>query len=1152
MKKILIPVSCLLISGLSYGQASPSTTENYVYSKTYLSDPSASSPKTSETVQYFDGLGRLKQVVNVKASPSGKDLVTPIPYDGFGRQADSFLPVPMATQNGGIQSGVEASAQGYYNDNFPFTHKNLENSPLDRVLSQVQPGSDWQNHPVSFQYDANAAGEVKKYVTTTTTVNNATSSSLSSSGTYGASQLYKNTVTDEDGNKTIEFKNSQGQTVLIRKVLSATENADTYYVYNEYNQLAFVIPPLASVSSALDQSTLDNLCYQYRYDGRNRLVEKKLPGKGWEYMVYDKADRLIMTQDAEMRKTSKWMISKYDQFGRVAYTGIIPGDSRSSMQSQANDFIIVENRNDAGFTRNGMQIYYTNNLFHQIETVLSVNYYDSYLPGDPFPTMVYDHVVLPSNVQQYGVSTKGLPVSSFVKNIEDDNWTKKYMYYDLKGRLIREYSQNHLGGYTNVEKRLYFSGVPNIILTQHKRLATDTERVITETFEYDSQNRLLVHKHQIDNNPEEILAQNTYNELSQLANKKVGGTNTASPLQSIDYQYNIRGWMTKVNDPDNLGSDLFGYAMKYNNPENTSLSTGRFNGNIAEIDWKTSTVANDNKRRYSFTYDRFNRLQHGIYSEPGSSVINSNNYNEQLTYDLNGNILTLKRFSKPYSGTTPELIDDLVYNYTGNRLDKITLPSGTVNNASGYNALQNNFSYDLNGNMISHLDKGISSINYNYLNLPNEIKTDPNIIINNYKVKYKYRSDGEKLHKTYTYSQMDFMGDFETIELNTDYLDGFQYGQSQQFGSVLPLQLQFAPTSEGYFDFTKNKYIYNYVDHLGNVRLSYFSSGSGIGILAENNYYPFGLKHEGYNGLTGNPYYQYKYNGKELQTETGMYDYGARFYMPDIGRWGVVDPLAEKMRRVSPYNYAFNNPISFIDPDGKKPLQFWTIDDFMNDNQKTNRPPNEYEVDLKTGKTRQISDLGGNEIDFYHYKGGGAKFNGKTRIVDRETGEDQWMNSSKNLKGYMRRSNNVDWEILYDEFIDGKGPENSLLVGEQSVAVNQMMGTRIYSDAVEYFLNTSTNEKVSYSASFGPWGAIRENTNMQGQFMGKTNFSFYPVGNKVVIMAFDSKSVSSYSLNPFNKAESVNIPRVNGSGPSQSTTHQTYLLWVNKNNMFKK
>ncbi|WP_409515166.1 RHS repeat-associated core domain-containing protein [Chryseobacterium sp.] len=93
--------------------------------------------------------------------------------------------------------------------------------------------------------------------------------------------------------------------------------------------------------------------------------------------------------------------------------------------------------------------------------------------------------------------------------------------------------------------------------------------------------------------------------------------------------------------------------------------------------------------------------------------------------------------------------------------------------------------------------------------------------------------------------------------------------------------------------------------------------------MEESNYYPFGLKHQGYNdGSLLNDFgtnYNYKYNGKELQ-ETGMYDYGARFYMPDIGRWGVVDPLAEKMTRQSPYNYAFNNPMSFIDPDGRYPI----------------------------------------------------------------------------------------------------------------------------------------------------------------------------------------------------------------------------------------
>ena len=106
-----------------------------------------------------------------------------------------------------------------------------------------------------------------------------------------------------------------------------------------------------------------------------------------------------------------------------------------------------------------------------------------------------------------------------------------------------------------------------------------------------------------------------------------------------------------------------------------------------------------------------------------------------------------------------------------------------------------------------------------------------------------------------------------------------------------------------------------------NVRVSYSRSSAGsVEVLEENNYYPFGLKHQGYNFLTGNPAYNYQYNGKELQKETGWNDYGARMYMSDIGRWGVVDPLAETSRRFTPYNYAFNNPISFIDPDGRRAM----------------------------------------------------------------------------------------------------------------------------------------------------------------------------------------------------------------------------------------
>jgi RHS repeat-associated protein len=919
MKKILIPIGALLLSGLAMAQNQSSTTENFVYTKTYLDYNGTTPTKTSETVQYFDGLGRPKQVVNIKASPQGKDVVTHIEYDGFGRQVKDYLPVPQqGTQNGAIYTSPlsNATQSNLYGSEKIFAEKILENSPLDRILQQKQVGTAWNDKPVQFGYDANTtADEVKKYVTVTTWVNGATSSQISQSTNYLAAQLYKNTVTDEDGNQTIEFKNGEGQVLLVRKMLSATEKADTYYVYNEYNQLAFVIPPLASVTT--DPNTvISDLCYQYKYDGRNRLVEKKLPGKGWEYMVYDKQDRLVMTQDANLKENNQWLFTKYDQFSRPIYTGICySGSSRIQLVEAVESFGPAnESRATSSWNNSGMDVYYTKSGAYPNESnfsILTVNYYDNYPTysfNPAFPTVILGADVLTDTPDANGLSTKSLPVMSLVKNIEDDNWTKNYTYYDKKGRTIGSYSINHLGGRTKVESKLDFAGVVQQSITRHKRLDTDTDRVITENFIYDSQNRLLTHTHQVDSGPTEYLAQNSYNELSQLSGKKVGGISPSVPLQDISYSYNIRGWMTKINDPANLNGKLFGYEIKYNNPENPSTAPARFNGNIAEIDWMTGTFPNGTKRRYSYQYDGLNRLLQGAYSEPGSSVTANNYYNEILSYDINGNIRTLKRFSTPSTGgTTAEKIDDLIYNYTGNRLDKITLPTGVVNNPSGYNALQSTISYDLNGNMIIHPDKGIVGITYNYLNLPSVVTNSSGR--SSYKVNYLYRADGTKIRKS--------LNSF--VQSKTDYLDGFQYLTSGSdvlcVGCPPPSpELQFVPTSEGYFDFVENKYIYNYVDHLGNVRVSYFNNGNGVEVLGENNYYPFGLRHEGYNDFDGNSAYQYKYNGKELQTESGMYDYGARFYMPDIGRWGVIDPRSQYTHEA--YSYVWNNPISFNDPTG--------------------------------------------------------------------------------------------------------------------------------------------------------------------------------------------------------------------------------------------
>jgi len=244
----------------------------------------------------------------------------------------------------------------------------------------------------------------------------------------------------------------------------------------------------------------------------------------------------------------------------------------------------------------------------------------------------------------------------------------------------------------------------------------------------------------------------------------------------------------------------------------------------------------------------------------------------------------------------------------------------------------------VNGNMTSFTDKGISSVQYNFLNLPRQITR------NSVDTQYTYRADGVKLKKL-----------FGTVE--TNYLDGFQYKFTSAWedpsGTMTndEMKLRIIPNSEGYFDALRNKYFYNYTDHLGNVRLSYSDAdgnGEVTGDITVNNcvdtpdgqicnnyvitgevegvtnYYPFGMMHNA-QSYNVNNIYNYKYNGKELQ-ETGMYDYGARFYMPDIGRWGVIDNKAEKYLSMSPYTYAGNNPIAFMDPDGNELILSFATD----------------------------------------------------------------------------------------------------------------------------------------------------------------------------------------------------------------------------------
>lgn len=933
MKKIIIIINILIVA--LFSSQSLTSSENYIYSRTYLEPVTTdnTTAKQIQSVEYFDGLGRSKQSIAIKASPTGKDIVVPSVYDNDGRQTKNYLPLPIDSQNGAYLPNVtENTINSYYGVSNAYSEVLLEKSPLARTEKAAAPGTDWQingTHAQKTEYQSNTGGLVKRYKATTawnssTQINDvsialAPDDNYTTGGYYNANTLYKWVTTDEDGNETHTYTNSVKQKILVRQINKkpegSSENLDTYYVYDEFGNLSYIIPPKASVS-AISTSVLDKLCYQYKYDQYNRQVEKKLPGKDWVYVVYDKQNRLVGAQDGNLRAKGQWIYNKYDKFGRIAITGISTGNTRSNEQALADQKGLNNvNRIDyVYYNRQGMDVYYDNPegtypISPNWVSLLSVNYYDTYPVGSPSqPAQIQNQVTLtstPTTFTSNGWSSvrsiQTLPTASHIKNVENDSWSSAFIWYDTLGRAIGTYGKNPLGGFTRTESVLDFSGKTNEVYTYHSRNTSVTEVTVKDRYVYTPQNYLSKHYQQINSNAEELLTEYTYNDLGQVVNKKIGNN-----IQSIDFTYNIRGWLTGINPNDitNLGNKLFAYRIKYNaiegtetpNNEYTNLKVKpKYNGSIAEVDWKTAHGTNEPLRRYGYVYDGVNRMRAGFFQ--GESNPYTKEYSEITDYDLNGNISRLTR-TGGLVNTVAEVMDDLRYTYDGNQLSYME-ETGSGNALSGYPLPQgvgNNITYDGNGNMTKHLDKGFINIDYNFLNLPSRITHG----IKQNTISYVYAANGNKVHM------------LKGSEI-TDYLGNFQY---TTLDGVLSSQV--LANEEGYFDFVNNRYVYQYRDHLGNIRISYTKDNNGNALaLEENNYYPFGMKHTGYNtGDTTNNKFKYLYNSKELQSN-GNLDYGWRQYMPDLGRWNGMDQLSEAYHAASPYAYVMNNPINMFDPDGR-------------------------------------------------------------------------------------------------------------------------------------------------------------------------------------------------------------------------------------------
>ena len=450
----------------------------------------------------------------------------------------------------------------------------------------------------------------------------------------------------------------------------------------------------------------------------------------------------------------------------------------------------------------------------------------------------------------------------------------KGYYYDVKGRVTKVVQNNLLGGYDVTNTVYTFTGQPATVTHSHTASGKST-RTEVYTYSYDHADRVSKVEHTLGGT-KITLADYTYDSFGRLSTKSLHG----SAANKLTYAYNLRSWLTGIT------STRFTQNLYYN----TGVGTARYNGNISSMTWKSgneSTV-----RGYKFTYDGLDRMLNATYGETAGISTNANRFSENVTgYDKNGNIKGLQRYGQ-LSSAAYGMIDNLTLTLNGNQLNRVddAVAASTYNGGfefkNGANAADE-YSYDANGNLTKDLNKGISGITYNFLNLPNVVTFSDGSTIT-----YTYGADGTKLRTVHK------IGSTTTT---TDYCGNVVYENGVQ---------KLLLTEEGYVTLSDSKYHYYLKDHQGNNRVVISQSGT---VEETNHYYPFG----GAFASTSNVQ-PYKYNGKELDSKKGLnwYDYGARHYDAALGRFTTNDRFAEKYYSMSPYQYGANNPVNNIDVNG--------------------------------------------------------------------------------------------------------------------------------------------------------------------------------------------------------------------------------------------
>ena len=596
-----------------------------------------------------------------------------------------------------------------------------------------------------------------------------------------------------------------------------------------------------------------------------------------------------MSQNGEQRERGEWSFSIPDGLGRAVIEGICH-NTIDYKQNPIKDIYVKATYNGnpqyAGYSISG----FSPDAGYRIT---NVNYYDNY---DFIPDLIpspekygYDSVDgYDTRYTDYKDLLTGT-ATAILDERENTTYLYSVFYYDKKGRMIQSKSDNHLGG-TEKEYTAYnFIDQP----VTRKNIHVLNGNTITEEYGYfyDHADRLIKTTHKLNDNPVITISENTYDETGRLSTNTRGN----NALLKSSYSYNIRSWITQIS------GNLFSQQLFYENP--MPQGSAIYGGNISGISWTTNNIT----RNYRFSYDGLSRITKADYSGPG-------NFYSSYQYDKHGNITKLSRFGNTDSGNYG--ITDLVsFYYNGNQLKKADDAAIQIfNNLSAdfknYADADVEYSYNKNGALTKDLNKGITDIQYNLLNLPSEINISTPFTVGC--TKYLYAANGMKLRVSHNNDpgllNIPLMGTDQYYRSNlsdgsvTDFVGNLVY-EDNTLKRIL--------IDGGYIE--NGTYYFFLTDHLGSIRVVADASGS---VVQRNHFYPFGLSFADNENPETQPY---KFNGKELDLFHGLnwYDYLARGMDPAAGRFTAIDPLCEKYFALSPYVFCANNPVNYIDPDGK-------------------------------------------------------------------------------------------------------------------------------------------------------------------------------------------------------------------------------------------